>query len=220
MPSLVLCVVFRSFWICELSSLCHWVWLRPLWSWKAAAQVLAVWNCSKWVAHQKLWNCSWRRGKICGAVLQWSSLLFSYYLMRQCTENQDAASATHLLLQTHFHTHDNDQDSCHGEQSNGIRYMASRNRRREIHLGWGDGIPRDRRVPFNSIFNINGTMKKVHKSKMIEKLHTEPMEAVPDKYIALVDMGFLWRLLPRIVRSQTVRSSHGVIMPTDSSLSP
>jgi len=48
-----------------------------------------------------------------------------------------------------------------------------------------------------SIFNINGTMKKVHKSKMVEKLHTEPMEAVPDKsdkYIALVDMGFLWRL--------------------------
>ena len=40
----------------------------------------------------------------------------------------------------------------------------------------------------------NGTMKKVHKSKMIEKLHTEPMEAVPEKYIALVDMGFLWRL--------------------------
>jgi len=44
------------------------------------------------------------------------------------------------------------------------------------------------------IFNINGTMKKVHKSKIIEKLHTEPMETVPDKYIALVDMGFLWRL--------------------------
>jgi len=41
---------------------------------------------------------------------------------------------------------------------------------------------------------LNGTMKKVHKSKMIEKLHTEPMEAVPEKYIALVDMGFLWRL--------------------------
>ena len=49
-------------------------------------------------------------------------------------------------------------------------------------------------------------MKKVHKSKKIEKLHTEPMEAVPDKYIALVEMGFLWRLLPRIVRSQTVNS--------------
>ena len=33
------------------------------------------------------------------------------------------------------------------------------------------------------IFNINGTMKKVYKSKMIEKLHTEPMKAFPDKYI-------------------------------------
>jgi len=41
---------------------------------------------------------------------------------------------------------------------------------------------------------LNDTMKKVHKSKMIEKLHTEPMEAVPDKYIALVDVGFLWCL--------------------------
>ena len=36
---------------------------------------------------------------------------------------------------------------------------------------------------------LNDTMKKVHKSKMIEKLHTEPMKAFPDKYIALVDSG-------------------------------
>ena len=44
------------------------------------------------------------------------------------------------------------------------------------------------------IFNISGTMKKVQKSKLFEKLHTEPMDPVPDKYTALVDMGFLWRL--------------------------
>ena len=37
-------------------------------------------------------------------------------------------------------------------------------------------------------------MKKVQKSKLVEKLHTEPTDPVPDKYIALVDMGFLWRL--------------------------
>jgi len=44
------------------------------------------------------------------------------------------------------------------------------------------------------IFNINGTMKKVQKSKLVEKLNMQPVEPFPDQYIALVDMGFLWRL--------------------------
>ena len=41
------------------------------------------------------------------------------------------------------------------------------------------------------LFNINGTMKKVQKSKLVEKLHIQPIDPVPDRYIALVDMGFL-----------------------------
>ena len=44
------------------------------------------------------------------------------------------------------------------------------------------------------IFNINGTMKKVQKSKPIDKLNLQPLENVQEGYIAIVDMGFLWRL--------------------------
>jgi len=32
------------------------------------------------------------------------------------------------------------------------------------------------------------------KSKLVGELHTEPVDPVLDKYIALVDMGFLWHL--------------------------
>lgn len=42
------------------------------------------------------------------------------------------------------------------------------------------------------IFNVNGTMRKTQKSKLVEKLHMETFNA--NKYIAIVDMGFFWRL--------------------------
>ena len=45
-----------------------------------------------------------------------------------------------------------------------------------------------------SVFNINGIMKKVQKSKLVEKLNMQPVDLVPDQYISIVDMGFLWRL--------------------------
>ena len=38
-----------------------------------------------------------------------------------------------------------------------------------------------------SIFNINGTMKKVQKSKLVEKLNMQPVDLVPDKYISFGD---------------------------------
>ena len=44
-----------------------------------------------------------------------------------------------------------------------------------------------------SLFNTNGTMVKVHKSKLVEKLNLIPFQTV-DSYIALIDMGFIWRL--------------------------
>ena len=44
------------------------------------------------------------------------------------------------------------------------------------------------------IFNINGTMKKVQKSKLLEKMNFQGIEPTPDQYVALVDMGFLWRI--------------------------
>ena len=44
------------------------------------------------------------------------------------------------------------------------------------------------------ICNINGTMKKVQKPKLIDKLNLQLIENVQEGYIAIVDMGFLWRL--------------------------
>ena len=44
------------------------------------------------------------------------------------------------------------------------------------------------------IFNINGTMNKVQKSKLLEQIYFQAIEPTPDQYVALVDMGFLWRL--------------------------
>ena len=37
-------------------------------------------------------------------------------------------------------------------------------------------------------------MKKVQKSKLIDKLNIQPIGNVQEGYIAVVDMGFLWRL--------------------------
>jgi len=44
------------------------------------------------------------------------------------------------------------------------------------------------------IFNINGTMRKTQKSKLIEVLDLESLQHVPGDYIAIIDMGFMWRL--------------------------
>ena len=44
-----------------------------------------------------------------------------------------------------------------------------------------------------SLFNTNGTMVKVQKSKLVEKLNLILFRTV-DSYIALIDKGFIWRL--------------------------
>ena len=44
-----------------------------------------------------------------------------------------------------------------------------------------------------ALFNINETMVKVQKSKLVEMLNLIPFQTV-DSCIALIDMGFIWRL--------------------------
>ncbi len=44
-----------------------------------------------------------------------------------------------------------------------------------------------------SIFNVNGTMRKVQKSKLQEKLTMTPVPE-PDVYTSIVDMGLIWHL--------------------------
>ena len=64
------------------------------------------------------------------------------------------------------------------------------------------------------IFNVNGTIRKVVKSKLVDKFSMNEQTAL-DAYIAVVDMGFIWRLSNQQVRterSKMVKISHGVIM--------
>ena len=42
------------------------------------------------------------------------------------------------------------------------------------------------------IFNVNGTMRKTQKSKLVQKLQMETLKV--NNYIVIVDMGFLWHL--------------------------
>ncbi len=44
-----------------------------------------------------------------------------------------------------------------------------------------------------SIFNVNGSFRKVQKSKMLEKLSMQTITK-PTPYTALVDMGLIWRI--------------------------
>ena len=67
-----------------------------------------------------------------------------------------------------------------------------------------------------SLFNTNGTMVKVQKSKLIEQLCFTPLPY--DKltnFISLIDMGFIWRLSTPSSEDRektTRRILHGVIM--------
>ena len=45
-----------------------------------------------------------------------------------------------------------------------------------------------------SVFNANGTFRKVQKSKLIQKLKLMPIDP-NQKYVAIVDMGMIWRML-------------------------
>lgn len=44
------------------------------------------------------------------------------------------------------------------------------------------------------IFNVNGTMMKTQKSKIVESFHMQPTDPLPTEYIAILNMGFIWHL--------------------------
>ena len=52
-------------------------------------------------------------------------------------------------------------------------------------IGWG-GL-----VVVSSTASKHSTMKKIQKSKFVEKLHVQHIDPVPDRFIAFVDMSFL-----------------------------
>ena len=42
-------------------------------------------------------------------------------------------------------------------------------------------------------FNYDGSMRKTHKSKALEKCNMSPAASCPREYVCLVDIGFIWR---------------------------
>ena len=54
-----------------------------------------------------------------------------------------------------------------------------------------------------SIFNIDGSMRKGQTCKLVEKLNLQELPAIPH-YIALVDMGFIWRLATPFVNKLSI----------------
>ena len=45
-----------------------------------------------------------------------------------------------------------------------------------------------------SVFNVDRSMRKTQKSKLLETSITNPLPNYPRQYISVIDMGFLWRL--------------------------
>ena len=46
-----------------------------------------------------------------------------------------------------------------------------------------------------SIFNVDGSMRKTCKSKLLEFFDLDPVVRNPHNYVGLVDMGLIWRLV-------------------------
>ena len=44
------------------------------------------------------------------------------------------------------------------------------------------------------MFNADGSMRKIAKSKCLQSFSIQPLLEVPSAYISLVDMGLVWRL--------------------------
>ena len=45
-----------------------------------------------------------------------------------------------------------------------------------------------------SIFNVDGSMRKTCKSKLLKFFDPDPVVRKPHNYVNLVDMGLIWRL--------------------------
>ena len=45
-----------------------------------------------------------------------------------------------------------------------------------------------------SMYNVDGSMRKTSKSKLLQKFDLHPVAEKPRDHISLVDMGLIWRL--------------------------
>ena len=71
------------------------------------------------------------------------------------------------------------------------------------------------------IFNINGTIRKGQKSKLTDRFNFVELQHPVNSYIAIVDMGFIWRLCtPSAEDRENMMKVHtrGVTMPPKCSI--
>ena len=45
-----------------------------------------------------------------------------------------------------------------------------------------------------SVYNVDASMRKTQKSKLLEKYLLTPVLEVPREYVSLIDMGYIWHL--------------------------
>lgn len=60
-----------------------------------------------------------------------------------------------------------------------------------------------------SLFNVDGSMRKTVKSKMLEVFTLEPVPEKPHNHVSLVDMGMIWRLATPTPEDREARKRDG-----------
>lgn len=62
-----------------------------------------------------------------------------------------------------------------------------------------------------ALFNSNGTYRKTQKSKLIQKFSLQPVD-LQEPYIALIDMGMIWRMATPTAEDRQTQDGTGLIM--------
>ena len=60
-----------------------------------------------------------------------------------------------------------------------------------------------------SMFNVDGSMRKTCKSKLLQLFSMEPVTEIPQSHISLVDMGLIWRLATPIPEGREAKKRDG-----------
>ena len=61
-----------------------------------------------------------------------------------------------------------------------------------------------------SLYNVDGSMRKTVKSKLLELFKLDPVSEKPRDYISLVDMGLIWRLATPTTEDRESRKRDGL----------
>ena len=60
-----------------------------------------------------------------------------------------------------------------------------------------------------SLYNVDGSMHKTAKSKLLELFNLDPVDEEPENFVSLVDMGLIWRLATPTPEDRETRKRDG-----------